>query len=70
VVAAERTPFYSIEDLAAASRYVSAVLASGLLGPHERAHMIEVKGRIQEAVQRKKQEEPSPLRGSADVPTA
>lgn len=67
---ANRTAFYSIEDLATANQHVKAVLASGVLSPHERSHLIEVKDRIEGAVTRKRREEPRPLRGSADLPPA
>lgn len=67
---ADRTALYSVDDLAAASQHVNAVLASGMLNQHERSHLLEVRTRIEEAVTRKQQEEPRPLRGSADVPTA
>lgn len=67
---ADRTAFLSVEDLAAVKQHVNAVLASGLLNQHERAHMTEVRNRIDHAVTRKSQEEPRPLRGSADVPIA
>lgn len=67
---ADRTALYSVDDLAAVNQHVKAVLASGVLDQHERSHLLEVRTRIEEAVTRKQHEEPRPLRGSADVPTA
>jgi hypothetical protein len=69
-VTTDRTALYSIDDLEIASQHVNAVLASGVLNQHERSHLFEVKDRIGEAITRKRHEEPRPLRGSADVPTA
>jgi hypothetical protein len=69
-VTADRTTFMTVEELAAAKQHVNAVLASGILDQHERAHLIEVRNRAEDAVVRKSREEPRPLRGSADVPTA
>ena len=66
----DRTAFSSIDDLTTVKQHVNGVLASGVLNPHERAHLLEVRDRIEETVTRKSQEEPRPLRGSADVPTA
>jgi len=62
--------FLSVEDLTAVKQQVNAVLASGVLNQHERSHLIGVRNRVEEAVTRKSQEEPRPLRGSTDVPTA
>lgn len=67
---ASRTTFMTADDLAAVKQHVNAVLASGILNQHERGHLIEVRNRVEEAVTRKSLEEPRPLRGSADVPTA
>jgi hypothetical protein len=69
-VTSDRTAFTSIDDLAAAARHVNGVLASGALNPHERSHLLDVRNRIEDAVTRKRQEEPRPLRGSPNVPTA
>lgn len=67
---ADRTALYSVDDLTTARQHVNAVLASGMLDQHERSHLLEVRTRIEEAVTRKQQDEPRPLRGSAGVPTA
>ena len=40
---ADRTTFMTVEELAAAKQHVNAVLASGILDQHERAHLIEVR---------------------------
>jgi hypothetical protein len=69
-VTIDRTPLRSIEELTDAARHVTALLAAGVLTPHERAHLIEARDRIADTVTRKTQEDPRPLRGPAHVPTA
>jgi hypothetical protein len=69
-VTTDRTPLRSIEELTDADRHATALMAAGVLTPHERAHLIEARNRIADAVTRKETEEPRLLRGSADVPTA
>lgn len=69
-MATDMTPLRSIEELADAARHARALMAAGVLTPHEHAHLGQVCDRIEDAVIRKRKEEPTPLRGSADVPTA
>jgi hypothetical protein len=60
-------PVSSIENLTAADRHARALMASGVLEPHERYHLVQVCDRIEAAVIRKRREEPVPLR-PADEP--
>jgi hypothetical protein len=69
-VTTDRTPLRSIEELTDADRHATALMAAGVLTPHERAHLIEARNRIADAIARKSREEPRSLRRAADVPTA
>lgn len=62
---ADRTALYCIDDLTTARQHANAVLASRVLNQYEPSHLLEMRTRIEEAVTRKRQEEPRPLRGPA-----
>ena len=67
---ADTTALYSIDDLTVANRHVNAVLVSRVPGPQERSRLIEEEVRIEEAIQRNRQEQPRPLPGPAGMPAA
>ena len=52
----------TVDELASAERHAKALMASGVPGPLERTHLEQVCDRIEDAVKRKQEEAPIPIR--------
>ena len=61
-MATDRTDLCSIDELASAERHARALMASGVTEPHERTHLVAICDRIEDAVRRKREQEPIPIR--------
>ncbi len=61
-MATDRTDLRSIDELASAERHARALMASGVTEPHERTHLVAICDRIEDAVRRKREQEPIPIR--------
>ena len=61
-MATGRTDLCSIDELASAVRHARALMASGVPQPHERTHLAAICDRIDDAVRRKREQEPVPIR--------
>ncbi len=61
-MATGRTDLCGIDELASTGRHARALMASGVPEPHERTHLVAICDRIEDAIRRKRQQEPISIR--------